>query len=563
MFTDEQETWIREKLRFVYGDREDAVFRRLETMLADRPQQRASADFISEKDTMLITYGGSIRRSGEKPLWTLHQFLKNHTADLLSAVHLLPFYPYTSDDGFSVQDYTAVDPRLGSWEEIQAIAGEVDVMFDAVINHISQASTWFQRFREGDPRYQDYFIVSDPEEDYSSVTRPRARPLLTPVQTAEGTTHVWTTFSEDQIDLNYANEDVFLDIVDILLFYVDQGADYLRLDAVGFMWKKLHTSCIHLDETHALIQLFRLLMDAGAPGTILITETNVPHEDNIAYFGDGRNEAHMVYQFPLPPLVLHSFHEQRTDVLSAWAETIEAPSEKTAFFNFLASHDGIGVVPAKGLLSEREIEAMAEKVKAHGGLVSYKDNGDGTQSPYELNSNYLDALSHPEEEEHQRAARFISAQSILLALQGMPGIYIHSLLGSVNDQAGVRETGRSRSINREVLDADEVEAALSDEQSLRHRIFHACADRIRIRTAEPAFHPHAPQTIHRLHPAVFCVERSDPDKGGSVYVIVNTSNKEVELSLPAEPLQNMLTNEKLAGDTMRAAPLENYWMKKM
>ena len=254
---------------------------------------------------------------------------------------------------------------------------------------------WFQAFLKDDPQYRDYFIVVEGNPDLSQVVRPRALPLLTTFDTPSGPKQVWTTFSADQVDLNFRNPDVLLEIIDTLLFYVAQGAQFIRLDAIAYLWKEIGTSCIHLPQTHRVIRLFRSVLDAVAPHVMLITETNVPHNENISYFGNGRDEAQMVYNFALPPLVLHTFHTGNSRVLSKWAAGLNLPSDHTTFFNFLASHDGIGVNPARGILSDIEIDALIERVIQHGGLVSYKDDASGVQIPYELNINYFDALSDP------------------------------------------------------------------------------------------------------------------------------------------------------------------------
>ncbi|GIQ61615.1 sucrose phosphorylase [Paenibacillus cisolokensis] len=442
-----------EKLAFVYGeDKADAILEQLETIIADHMaayRAGVAKPHFDQTDVVVITYGDQIKEEGKPPLQSLNAFMAEHLKDAVSAVHILPFYPYTSDDGFSVVDYYQINPELGTWEDIQSFSANFELMFDAVINHISSKSPWFQRYLQGDAAYRNYFIEADPNADYSSVTRPRALPLLTEFDTAYGKKHLWTTFSDDQIDLNYANEQVFLEIAKLLLFYTRKGARLLRFDAIGYIWKRLGESCIHLPEAHKIVQLFRDILDVASPGTIVITETNVPHKDNISYFGNGHNEAHMVYQFPLPPLTLHTMATGNVRKLASWASSLEPISKETAFFNFLASHDGIGVVPAKGILSDEEINYLVELVQRRGGFVSYKHNGDGTQSPYELNINYFDALSDADDDEDRKVSRFLAAQTILLSLAGVPGIYVHSLLGSRSDLKGVEATGRYRSINRE------------------------------------------------------------------------------------------------------------------
>ncbi|MGG1576238.1 alpha-amylase family glycosyl hydrolase, partial [Fictibacillus sp. NRS-1165] len=347
---------------------------------------------------------------------------------------LLPFYPYSSDDGFSVIDYKNVNPIAGDWEDVDSLTKVTRLMFDYVCNHISAKSSWFQEYLKGNPEFQDFFIEVEPSIDLSLVTRPRATPVLTKFTLADGTEkHIWTTFSDDQIDLNFSNPNLLVKMIDVLLFYLEQGAEYLRLDAVGFMWKEIGTTCIHHEKTHQIIKLFRDIADEVARGTVIITETNVPHKDNVSYFGNGRDEAHMVYQFPLPPLVLYSIVRENGSALTNWAKQLEPAGEKTTFFNFLASHDGIGLNPIRGIIAEDEILGMVEALKKEGALVNYKKNPDGSESPYEINVTYMDALNKRSDDDTIRLKRFLLAHSILLTLPGVPAVYIQSMLGSRND----------------------------------------------------------------------------------------------------------------------------------
>ena len=530
-----------------------------------RKQIEPDKKWVDEKDIMMITYGDSIKEEGEVPLRTLREFLSEHLTNEINAVHILPFYPYTSDDGFSVKDYKTINEKLGNWDDIQALSNQTDLMFDAVINHISSESNWFKEYLKGNEAYQDYFIEADPEADYSKVTRPRALPLLTKVETNNGEKHIWTTFSEDQIDLNYESDRVLLEVLDILLTYVERGARFLRLDAIGFMWKKLGTTSIHLEETHLLVQVMREVLEEAAPGTIVITETNVPHKDNISYFGDGSNEAHLVYQFPLPPLTLHSFQTGDASELTKWAQSLEATTETTTYFNFLASHDGIGVRPVEGILSASEVQRMADKVQKNGGYVSYKNNGDGTKSPYELNINYLDAISNNGESNEKKAKRFIAAQSVLLSLMGVPGIYVHSLLGSQNDQSGVDETGRYRSINREKLTRSTLEDELQKEGSLRNLVFNDLKKLIRTRKSNKAFHPNASQQVLEMDHRIFSVVRTNEQTGDRVVAITNVSDDTITLkreildSYFDSTAFDLISKCKISSD-MTLSPYEVLWV---
>ncbi len=532
---------IVEHLRFLYGAEEgervgEELLRRLAQFRRRRPELEEAppfAELLTEQDALLITYGDQVREPGVSPLRTLAGFLKRTIVGLVSGVHLLPFFPYSSDDGFSVIDYTRVDPELGDWEDVSRLDAHFRLMFDAVINHISRESDWFQGFVEGDPEYEDFFITLEEGADLSAVVRPRAKPLLTPVETSGGEVRVWTTFSDDQIDLNYAHPPVLQRIVDVLLFYVEQGAEFIRLDAIAYIWKEPGTTCIHLPEAHRLVQLFRSIFDAVAPGTLIITETNVPHEENISYFGDGTNEAQLVYQFPLPPLVLHTFVTENATKLTAWAAELDPPSFQTAFFNFLASHDGVGVRPAEGILTPDEVNALVSRTREHGGYVSYKANPDGSESVYELNISYFDALSDPEglEPLSLQVARFIASQAIMLALQGMPGIYVHSLFGSRSWREGVEQTGRYRTINREKFDLATLEAALKDPASLRHQVFEAYRHLLEARRAHPAFHPNGPQRVLELGSGVFALVRTAPDGGETLLCLHSVSRRTQTLRL--------------------------------
>jgi glycosidase len=541
---DDLEQAIYEDLEFLYGEAlARPTFKGLKQTLAQfrshHPQlaRKPTDSRVSELDSILITYGDMVSAQDEAPLLTLTNFLRQHIANTVSTVHILPFFPYSSDDGFSVVDYKAVDPSLGEWGHIHEIGRHFRLMFDAVINHISAESDWFKGYLLNDSKYRDYFTEVKPGTDLSQVFRPRTLPLLTPVKqmTAAGDyieKLVWTTFSSDQIDLNYRNPDLLLEIIEILLFYVAQGAQFIRLDAVAFLWKKIGTSCIHLPQTHHIIQLMRKVLDFVAPGVTIITETNVPHEENVSYFGDGTNEAQMIYNFSLPPLTLHAFHTGNVETLSRWADSLSLPGEQVTFFNFLASHDGIGLTPVKGILSPAAIDEMVQKVQALGGFVSQKTNLDGSLSPYELNINFLDALGDPAgkgESQKLIARRFLASQAILLAMQGVPGIYFHSLFGSRGWVEGVNETGRARTINRQKLLLSPLEDELNDSSSLRCAIFRGYHHLIEQRKSSPAFHPFGSQRILFCHEGVFCLLRSSIDESSHTLCLHNVTPDPQEL----------------------------------
>ena len=533
---------------------------------------------LTQRDAILITYPDQVHEPGSPPLRALASFCDKYVSDLVSGIHILPFYPSSSDDGFSVIDYRAVDPALGRWEDVARLGTRFRLMFDAVLNHTSAQSEWFQAFLRDDPIYRDYFVVAPDVADLSQVVRPRTLPLLTRFVTPSGPKAVWTTFSDDQIDLNYANPEVLLAVVETLLLYVAEGAEFIRLDAVAYLWKEIGTPCIHLPETHRLVQLLRAVLDVAAPYVALITETNVAHADNLSYFGDGTNEAQLVYNFALPPLVLHTIQTGDVEALCRWAAGLSLPSRQVSFFNFLASHDGVGLNAARAILSPAQLEALVQGIVARGGLVSYKHNPDGTQSAYELNVNYFDALADPGGGESMAAQvdRFIAAQAIMLALPGVPGIYFHSLFGSRGWPEGVRLTGRQRSINRQKCDRAGLELELGNPATLRHHVFTRYAELLKARAASPAFHPHGEQHVaHEVcREAIFALWRISPDGNERVVCLHNVSRQpqQVELNLRTAPVEkvtglaDLVSGRRLEtplGPTLKLAlsPYQVSWLK--
>ncbi|QBC02510.1 sugar phosphorylase [Enterobacter cloacae] len=555
---------IKKLITYIYGESfSEAHFKTLLTKLEQAAvaitEKRKSG--WDEKDVVLITYADQFTAAGRDALPLFTRFYNEWLVRSFSHVHLLPFNPWSSDDGFSVIDYHSVAPETGTWQDVAELKKSASLMFDFVCNHMSAKSEWFTHYLAQKPGYEDFFISVDPETDLSAVTRPRALPLLTPFTLHDGSVrHLWTTFSDDQIDLNFASPQVLIAMVDVLLHYLVEGASYIRLDAVGFMWKIPGTSCIHLEQTHCLIQLFRAITEAVAPGTVIITETNVPHKDNISYFGDGENEAQMVYQFSLPPLVLHAVHRQDVKALCQWAGSLALPSTKTTWFNFLASHDGIGLNPLRGILPESEILSLVEKLQQEGALVNWKNNPDGTRSPYEINVTYLDALSSQNSSDDERIARFILAHAVLLSFPGVPAIYIQSILGSRNDYEGVERLGYNRAINRKKYGPGEIDLELSNKNSLRHKIYSRLSELIAIRRGESAFHPDAQAFFESLDEQVLKIVRVS-ESGEKITALFNFSHN--VHTVYGETLSGMelLSGQVVNGKELTLNPWQVMWIK--
>ncbi|MDK3019773.1 sugar phosphorylase [Pseudodonghicola flavimaris] len=484
----------------------------------------------SEKDALLITYGNSITDGSHKPLDLLHDFLTRYLSGVTNGVHILPFFPFTSDDGFAVTDYRAVNPQLGEWSDIGRIAERFHLMSDLVLNHVSSQGTWFNAYRQGLAPYDHFFFEADPEDDLSQVVRPRTTPLLQEVETKSGPRHVWCTFSHDQVDLNFRNPEVLLEMLRIIRLHIDKGVRILRLDAVAFLWKEVGTSCIHLPQTHAIVQLMRLLCDYATEPVVLLTETNVPRTENLSYFGN-RNEAHAVYNFPLPPLILHAMQSGTAYYLHKWQSAMPPAQMGCAYLNFTASHDGIGMRPAEGVLPAEEKARMIETVREAGGLVSMRALPQGGEEPYELNCSLFDAMrrTFAGEDDHH-LARFLCSQTIVMSLEGIPAFYIHSLLATPNDHEAVERRGMNRAINRHRWHYPDLLEKLADPSSDQSHVLGAMSARLRIRARQPAFHPNATQFTLRLEDRLFGVWRQSLDRNQSIFAIHNVSSEPVLLS---------------------------------
>ena len=530
---------IQAQLSLLYGERADEAHQLIVDVVdrVDLSSLNSPTERWSETDVVLITYGDQVQSEERNSLQTLHAALTSEDlpgAKYFSTVHFLPCFPYSSDDGFSVIDYRTIDPKLGNWDDIDAFSGEFKIALDFVVNHVSQESDWFKRYLTGEAPYDRYFIEADPAEDLSAVTRPRSLPLLSDFETSRGKKWLWTTFSRDQLDINYAEPAVLAEVLEILLLYIKHGACIIRLDAIAFLWKKIGTSCMHLKETHGVVKLMRTVLESVAPHVLLLSETNVPHAENVSYFGEG-DEAHMVYQFPLPPLLLDALLNEDAAPLKNWLEHLEAPPEGCAYFNFTASHDGVGVRPLEGQVSDERLQSLVEKIKDRGGLVSTRRRPDGTDSPYEMNIAYVDAVSDPNGDATTNANRFLMSQAFMMSLQGVPAVYFHSFVGTQNHYDGVEESNIPRRINRRKFSIDELNSQLNIDGSLQQLIHAGMRNLLSMRRLQPAFHPDAQQEYLESgsQNVVSFVRRCDKT-GQSIFVAANFGVASESVAMPTE-----------------------------
>ncbi len=560
--------WLRPRLSEIYGPAGEAWAPRFAELLAAAPARTGTTPRWDEQDVVLITYGDHVRAAGQPPLRTLHEFLVRHHFDqLFNVVHVLPFFPSSSDDGFSVIDYRTVEPALGDWDDVHRLGQSFGLMFDLVLNHVSQHSRWFQEYLRGAEPYVRYFHEVAPGTDLSAVTRPRSLPLLTEFETSRGRKLVWTTFSADQVDLNFAEPAVLWELAEVLLQYVRRGARIIRLDAIAYLWKQIGTACIHLPQTHAVVRFLREWLARAAPEVLVLTETNVPHAENISYFGDG-DEAHLVYQFSLPPLVLDAWLNEDAGPLVRWLAALAPAPSGAAFLNFTASHDGIGVRPLEGLVPGARIRHLADTIQARGGRISTRRAPDGRDEPYELNATFFDAVTEPGlRDTDLQVQRYLGTQALMLVLRGIPAVYFSSLLGAGNDVAGVQQSGQARRINRRKFSRDELHAALARADSREARVLAGYRRLLEQRVLQPAFHPDAPQRVWAEVPAwLIAVQRTSLDGCQRILALVNVSGREQHWQIPAEldfqPERELLRRRAWPHAThVPFGPYETVWLE--
>ena len=527
------------------------------------------ANHWSEKDMMLITYGDSIKDQTLPPLQALYRFVQDNLQDCISWIHILPFFPYSSDDGFAVIDYLQVNDSLGSWDDIEQFSHQYQLMADLVVNHISARSQWFENFKADKAPGKDYFIEVDGQYDTSNVVRPRTTPLLKTVQTLSRETQVWCTFSPDQVDLNFHNPDVLIEIIKIIGHYLNKGINIFRLDAVAFLWKKSGSNCIHLQETHELIKLIRTLIEYKSPDAILITETNVPNRENLTYFGNS-NEAHLIYNFSLPPLLIYTLISGNCHHLKTWLMSMPPARMGTAYLNFIASHDGIGLRPIEGLLDDNELNTLISTMSSFGGRISTRATENGIHKPYEINISLYDALQGNVEHgpDKWQRQRFICAHTIMMALEGVPAFYIHSLLATQNDYKKVENTNHNRSINRHNWQVDELNQQLADPHSHHARILDELKRIMSIRQQQSAFHPNATQYNLHLGTSIFAFWRQSIDRQQSIFAIHNISDKTQSIALSdinlisTDEWYDLLSNVKIDDEiiALELKPYQTIWL---
>ena len=421
---------------------------------------------------------------------TLHgmrDLLRGPLAGLFGGVHLLPFFhPIDgADAGFDPIDHAEVDQRLGSWEDIQAIAQEAEVMADVIVNHISSRSPQFLDFSAKGARsaYNGMFLTFDgvfpdgaSQSDLLAIYRPRPRLPLTPMTLADGSRQIlWTTFTPEQIDINVMHPQGIQYLENILRIFAANGITMVRLDAVGYAVKKAGTSCFMMDETFDFIRDFS---DRGRKlGLEVLVEVHSYYQRQIEI----ARHVDWVYDFALPPLVLHAFFNGTGRDLKHWIKIRPANS-----LTVLDTHDGIGVIDigadsqdrtrCPGLVSEAELSRLVQQIHTNSNGESLRATGSAAANLdlYQVNCTFYDALGRDD-------VKYLLARAIQFFLPGVPQVYYMGLLAGTNDAQLLARTQVGRDINRHYYTRSEIDHALE------RPVVSDLLKLIRLRNQHPAF----------------------------------------------------------------------------
>jgi sucrose phosphorylase len=521
---------------------------------------------ISEKTSIIICYGDSVFDSKQKYLIKGFQnFYQKRLKNYFNTVHFLPFYPSSSDSGFAVKDHYKIDSRIGTWSDISNFAKKNDVMADIVINHSSARGLWFRNFLKDKKPGKNYFLTVNAKFNTSKVVRPRDHELLKKINIFKKTEYLWRTFSPDQLDLNFKNPAVLLRFIKIMINLVNHGVTIFRLDAIAYLWKESGTKCINLKQTHEIIKLFRLICSFLSVKTILVTETNLPEKENLSYFGK-KDEANWIYNFSLSPLLIHAFLFENSFYLCKWSKQLPSTKLGNNYLNFIASHDGIGMRPAEGILNKKSIRDLLTRLKKNGSKFSYRKIKGKSKKVYEANITVFNALkkSNIDKEGKFYFERYISAHAIMISFEGVPAMYFNSLFGTSNDEAKYIITGNNRDVNRYRWNEKHILNQLKNSKSKQSIFYKSLTNLLSIRAKQKAFHPNASRTTLNMGSKIFCFQRKSIDKKQSIICLTNLSSKAqyVLLNKKFRSWKNLI-NQKLyilPNKKLKLEPFQTIWL---
>ncbi len=496
----------------------------------------------NESHSVLITYADSIYKNGEATLITLRKLLSKHFGSLSKVVHILPFLKSTSDGGFAVSSYDSLEEKFGDWDDLKSISKNHDLMADLVLNHVSSSHPWVQQFiKSQEPGISNVFSPIQ-NLDWSNVVRPRSSSLFSQINTDDGPKQVWTTFGPDQIDLNWHNPKMTIEFLNLISSYLTNGIKWLRLDAVGFIWKESGTTCLHLPKAHSIVKLLRVLLNNLLDDGVLITETNVPQKENLSYLISD-DEAHMAYNFPLPPLLLEAIITSRADILNSWIFDWPELPENTTLFNFTASHDGVGLRALEGLMSEQRIKDLLINCEKRGGLVSHRRLSNGDDKPYELNISWWSAMEDSSRDNKRfQYERFILSQLLVMALKGVPAFYLPALLASENDIKSFSMTGQRRDLNREKFKSENLSAVLDNPESNANKNLKYLRNAMDVRSELKQFHPCSKmKCLSKGRSDIVVIKRGKGPE--SVFAIHNMTENKINYQLNDNDLPKIIDND--------------------
>lgn len=527
-------------------------------------------DYWSENTILLITYADSISRGlSGKTLNDFGKFYKKYLEKFINSIHFLPFFPSSGDGGFSVKNHNDVDKAYGTWEDIQSLSKKANIMTDLVLNHSSSKGDWYKNFLDDKDPGKNYFYVVDKNYDCSKVVRPRDHDLLTEIELQNKKKFLWCTFSHDQIDLNFKNPDVLLEFIKLILKLSSYGIKIFRLDAVAFIWKQPGTTCLNLSQTHEIIKLLRDIVDQLDKNLIIVTETNLPKQENLSYFGKN-DEAHWIYNFSLPPLIVNTFLFEDSVALTKWSMKMPPAQLGNAYLNFIASHDGIGMRPAEGILSDKEIKKMLQRLKKNGSKFSMRKLSNNEEKVYEANISLFNALQFTDSDLKGKFAlkRFIAAHCIILAIEGVPAFYFNSLFATKNDEETFANTGVKRNLNRYKWHYSTLVDLIKTNNTIEKNCYEIFKELISIRKIQPAFHPNATQFTLNLDKNIFAVWRQSRDRKQSIFALTNVSSKTIKLNtnkinlIDDEKWFDLLSQEtKITDDQyVKLMPFQSLWI---
>ena len=481
---------------------------------------------ISEKTSLVISYGDNIYSSQSSSMKIFQKFFQKNLEKLFDTIHFLPFYPSSSDSGFAVKDHYQIDKKIGNWSDLKKISKSKKIMADVVINHASARGLWFKNFLKRKKPGKDYFLTVNSKFNTSKVVRPRDHKLLKKIKIFEKNDYLWRTFSPDQIDLNFKNPSVLLRFIKIIIYLINNGVTIFRLDAIAYLWKQNGTKCINLSQTHEIIKLLRVVTSLLNVQTLIITETNLPEKENLSYFGKN-NEANWVYNFSLPPLLIHAFLFENSSYLNQWSRKLPSTKYGNCYLNFIASHDGIGIRPTEGILNEKTLSSFLKRLKKNGSKFSYRKVQNKSKKVYEANITVFDALRKSDFDPKGLffLERYVSAHAIMISFEGIPAVYLNSLFGKSNDEAKYIITGNNRDVNRYKWNFNNITTKLRDKKSKQSIFYRNIGALLEIKRKQKAFHPNASRININLGPKIFCFKRISKDKKQSIICMTNLSSK--------------------------------------